>query len=231
MTSSNALSEFKKSSKLLGHEVLCSLAAQHGPSFFLLDAEHLRANYATLLSAFTAHYPKVQIGYSYKTNYTPQICRILHDVGAWAEVVSEMEYAAARRLDTPGKRIIFNGPYKAEWAFREAALEGATLNLDSRRDLDLLKAVALSAPNNVSIRVVLRTNFAIDENVSRFGFDVEGPELASALGTIHALPNVYLAGLHCHFPNRDLDSFRRRAEGLVGLCNRFFPNQPPVPGF
>jgi diaminopimelate decarboxylase len=227
MSGSNGLSEFKKSSKLLDHDAYCSLAAIHGPSFFLLDAEQLRSNYASFRSAFTTHYPKVEIGYSYKTNYTPQICRILQDAGAWAEVVSEMEYAAALRLDTPCERIIFNGPYKAEWAFSEAALGGATLNLDSRRDLDLLSAVAVSAPAGIKIRVVLRTNFVIDANVSRFGFDVEGAEFASALETINALPNVYLAGLHCHFPNRDLDSFRKRAEGLVGLCKRIFRNQPP----
>ena len=227
MKSSKTLTGFRKTSKLLDHEVFCSLAKRHGSSFFLLDAEQLRTNYASLLSAFQAHYPKVKIGYSYKTNYTPQICRILQAAGAWAEVVSEMEYAAARRLGTPGENIIFNGPCKAEWAFREAALGGATLNLDSSRDLDLLSAVALSAPAGVTLRVVIRTNFAIDESVSRFGFDVEGTEFESALETINFLPNVYLAGLHCHFPNRDLDSFRRRAEGLVSLCKRIFPNQPP----
>ena len=227
MNGSNDLLEFKKSPMILGHASFCSLAAKHGPSFFLLDAEQLRTNYSSLRSAFTAHYPKVEIGYSYKTNYTPRICRILQDAGAWAEVVSEMEYAAARRLDTPGNRIIFNGPYKAEWAFREAALEGATLNLDSHRDVDLLSKVALSAPTDLTIHVVLRTNFAIDENVSRFGFDVDGPEFASTLEAIRALKNVYLAGFHCHFPNRDLGSFRRRVEGLVSLCKRFFPSQPP----
>ena len=227
MNSTRTLSQLKKSSKLLNHDAFCSISDLHGPSFFILDAERLLINYLSLLGAFTEHYPKVKIGYSYKTNYTPQICRILQDAGAWAEVVSEMEYSAAKRLGTPCEQIIFNGPYKAEWAFREAALGGATLNLDSRRDLDLLSAVAVSAPTGVKIRVVLRTNFSIDENVSRFGFDVEGAEFNSILDNLNSLPNVYLAGLHCHFPNRDLDSFRRRTEGLVNLCRRIFPNQPP----
>jgi diaminopimelate decarboxylase len=221
------ISFVNETSNLLDYESFYALASEHGPSFFVLDAEQLRNNYTSLRTAFTKHYPKVEIGYSYKTNYTPQICRILQDAGAWAEVVSEMEFAAAARLNTPSNRIIFNGPYKADWAFEQAALGGATINLDSQRDLDLLRTVAANAPSGVTIRVLLRTNFAIDENVSRFGFDVEGSEFNFALDTVNTLPNVYLAGLHCHFPNRDLDSFRRRTERMVSLCERVFPNHPP----
>ena len=214
-------------SKLLDYSSYFDLAEKHGPSFFVLDAARLRANFRSLHSVFSANYHKVEIGYSYKTNYTPKICRILQDEGAWAEVVSEMEYAAACRLGTPGNRIIFNGPYKADWAFREAALGGAIINIDSLREIAILRSVAMTANVGIQIQVVLRTNFAIDHNVSRFGFDVEGAEFAEALESVRTLPNVNLAGLHCHFPNRDLDSFRRRAEGLVALCKRVFPNQPP----
>lgn len=227
MNSRDGLLDHETTSAQLDHAAFCALTAEHGPAFFVLDAVRLLSNYTALRSAFMAHYPKVEIGYSYKTNYTPQICRILQDAGAWAEVVSEMEFAAACRLGTPVDRIIFNGPYKADWAFREAALCGALLNLDSHRDLDLLSAVSATAPAGVMIRVVLRTNFAIDECVSRFGFDVEGLDFSAALEALAALPNVKLAGLHCHFPNRNLDSFRRRAEGLVALCKRIFPNHPP----
>jgi len=211
----------------LDHKSYSVLAREHGPSFFVLDPARLRLNFRALRSAFLANYCKVEIGYSYKTNYIPQICRILQDEGAWAEVVSEMEYAAACRLDTPGNLIIFNGPYKSDWAFREAAYGGATINLDSTRDLDLLSAVASTAKAGIQIQVVLRTNFAIDHKVSRFGFDVESVDFAEALKTVRNMPNVHLAGFHCHYPNRDLESFRKRAEAMVSLCKRVFPLQPP----
>jgi diaminopimelate decarboxylase len=214
-------------STILSFDSYKALAHNHGPSFFVLDVIKLVKNYSALRRAFNAHYHRVEIGYSYKTNYMPQICRILQDAGAWAEVVSEMEYSAACRINTPRDRIIFNGPYKADWAFRDAALRGATLNLDSQRDLSLLSDVASIAPAGVSIRVLLRVNFPIDETVSRFGFDVEEPSFLHALDTVRSLPNVHLAGLHCHFPNRELCSFRCRAERLVELCQRFFPDHAP----
>jgi len=227
MTNTVAQMVYQESQGHLDFSSYCALAKEHGPSFFILDSGRLRSNFRSLRNAFLGFYPKVEIGYSYKTNYIPQVCRILQDEGAWAEVVSEMEYAAARRIGTLCDRIIFNGPYKAEWAFREAAHGGALLNLDSTRDLELLRGVSNSASLETQIQVVLRTNFSIDHNISRFGFDVDSAEFTEALNILRNLPNVHLSGLHCHFPNRDLDSFRKRAEGLVELCKDVFPDKPP----
>ncbi len=202
------------------------LAAEHGRSFFLLDAARFRSNFSALLGAFEDHYPDVNIGFSYKTNYTPQLCRIVHEMGGFAEVVSSMEYDLARRLGVPGSRIIFNGPYKGAAAFKDAALSGATLNLDSARDLVMLQDIAPGADG--PINVVLRCNFALNaDEISRFGLDVDGPEFAAMLDGIAQLQSVVLKGLHCHFPDRDLESFGRRADRLVELVNRVFPDHLP----
>ena len=77
------------------------------------------------------------------------------------------------------------------------------------------------------IRVAIRLNFPIDDQVSRFGFDVDSPDFLNVLRSIIEFPNVRLSGLHCHFPNRDLDSFRRRVDSLISLCKRFFSDCPP----
>ncbi len=216
----------KDANTCLDWQTLAALSEEHGPSFFILDLPKFRSNFQALRAAFRAHYPAVEIGYSYKTNYTPHLCYAAHEEGGYAEVVSEMEYAAAKRLNIPGERIIYNGPYKADWSFLEAAHSGATLNLDSQRDLQLLRQAA-EAQSDKTIKVVLRTNFAIGADVSRFGFDVSGEEFRLALQTLDAIPNAELFGLHCHFPDRDLDSFRRRAEGLVALAHSVFPDRPP----
>lgn len=205
---------------------LAEIAREHGPSFFVLNLPKFRSNFRALREAFLAHYPSVEIGYSYKTNYTPHLCLAAHEEGGHAEVVSEMEYAAAKRLKIPGDRIIYNGPYKADWSFFEAAHTGATLNLDSVRDLWLLSQAADTDTTKI-VNVVFRVNFEIGGDLSRFGFDVDGDDFRSALTAVNALPNVKLCGLHCHFPDRDLESFRRRAEGLVKLMRGVFPDDPP----
>ena len=74
----------------------------------------------------------------------------------------------------------------------------------------------------------LRCNFPLrDAFFSRFGFDVEGEAFQTALSTIEALPNVALTGLHCHFPDRDLASYRKRAEKMLGLTAQLFKDKPP----
>lgn len=210
----------------LGWKRLSALAADHGQSFFILDLPRFQANFRALKAAFTAHYPSVEIGYSYKTNYTPHLCQAAHAEGGYAEIVSEMEYAAAKRLNIPGNRIIYNGPYKADWSFHEAAQSGAILNLDSLRDIHLLKTAAQTAPSK-TFNVVVRTNFAISDSTSRFGFDIDGGDFQMALSAIRDIPNAELRGLHCHFPDRDLESFRKRAHGLVDLTRQVFPDTPP----
>lgn len=210
----------------LDHESLKSLADEHGDAFFVLDGDRFERNFLALREAFRTHYGPAQIGYSYKTNYTPALCRIVDSLGGHAEVVSEMEYAHARRLGVPGSRIIFNGPVKAGWALRDAALSGATINLDNAHDCDMLIRVARDNPRAV-IRAVIRVNFAIGKEISRFGMDVDGQDFSDTHAALTELRNVSLAGLHCHFPDRDLDSFRRRAEGLLKVMRRVFPDRPP----
>ena len=205
---------------------LQDLSQTHGQSFFVLDADRFQENFQALRDAFRHHYPQVEIGYSYKTNYTPQLCRIVDALGGYAEVVSSMEFAQARRLGVAMDRIIFNGPYKGEDALREAALGGATINIDSMRDISALAALAGAHPGH-PIAAVLRCNFALrDDDVSRFGFDVAGPDFQEALDVLQraAIP---LKGLHCHFPDRDLASFARRAHEMVRLVDRLFPDNLP----
>ncbi len=203
------------------------VAKVHGDSFFVLDDGLFRANFEKLLSAFGAHYHDVRIGYSYKTNYTPRLCRIIHELGGYAEVVSEMEYDLAMRLGVPGPRIIFNGPYKSARAFRDAALAGALINLDSLRDLALLTEVA-AANAGTRFGVAIRCNFGLDtQEISRFGFDVQGQDFKSALAAVSQHSNLYLKGLHCHFPDRDLASFATRSRKMAALANAIFPEAPP----
>ena len=204
-----------------------AVAAEHGESFFIFDEAKFRANFTNLRAAFDAHYPHTRIGYSYKTNYTPYLCRIVHALGGYAEVVSEMEYELARRLGIEGPRIIFNGPYKSGVGFRDAALRGARINLDSTRDTELLIDVARDNPGKI-FDVVIRCNFPLAADaVSRFGMDVEGAAFRTTLTAIDHAANIRLAGLHCHFPDRDLDSFGRRARKMVALTRQIFPDAPP----
>ncbi len=210
----------------LSWKLVNALARIHGESFYVFDEARFRKNFTRLGAAFSTRYQDTRIAYSYKTNYTPAICKIVDQMGGYAEVVSEMEYDLARRLGVSGQHIIYNGPYKSFRSVRNALHDGAILNLDSMRDYASVISVASEAPQR-DCSVGLRCNFAVAEDcTSRFGFDTNGSEFWSVIGGIRSSPNVNLGGLHCHFPNRDLASFRSRTLQMLDIASRVFPSPP-----
>jgi diaminopimelate decarboxylase len=106
------------------------LTENYGSPLFVFSETKLRQQYKEIYNAFANRYPHVTFGWSYKTNYLPAICAILHQEGAIAEVVSEMEYDKARGLGIAGENIIYNGPHKSMAALEKAALEGAKIHID-----------------------------------------------------------------------------------------------------
>lgn len=197
--------------------LLTELAQQHGDAFYLLDTERFASNYSEMLAVFRAEYPDTHIAYSYKTNYTPALCRKIDDMGGFAEVVSEMEYELAQHLGVPAAAIYFNGPYKKEFFLRKALLAGANVNLDSLVEVEHAVRLACENPER-QIDVGLRCNFDIGTGrISRFGLDIDGGEFKQALSMLEGVGNIVLAGLHCHFPNRQIETFTARAAGMKKL--------------
>ena len=82
----------------LTREQVVDYVQQYGSPLYIFHAEELRKNYLDLLNTMRAIYPKYNIAYSYKTNYTPKIISLVKELGGLAEVVSEMEYTLAKRV-------------------------------------------------------------------------------------------------------------------------------------
>jgi diaminopimelate decarboxylase len=207
---------------------LQELENKYGDSFYILDIRKFEHNYREFLSCFQSIYPLSNIGYSYKTNYTPQLCKSVQSLGGYAEVVSQMEYDLAIRIGVPPSRIIFNGPLKINDGIENAILAGSIVNLDSVHEVSMVKEIAAKYPEKV-IAVGLRCNFDIGFGVSRFGLDVEGGDLEFAFNTISQLKNCSILGFHCHFstPQKNLESYALRTKKMLELCRLYFPDNPP----
>lgn len=211
-----------------GWDVFSTLAREYGDAFYLVDISAFRGNLTRLRDAFRQRYERTELGYSYKTNYIPALCRAAHAHGCRAEVVSGMEYALARKVGVPGKRIIFNGPYKTESELRQALLDQAMINLDGPYELALLKKLCSEFPDKqfqVGLRCAVNVSDAID---TRFGFDARNNDLEEAARAINAIPNCRLAGLHCHSSaNRLPASYGERIRLLLSVAKRLFHDAPP----
>lgn len=206
----------------LSRSILDRIAEQVGCSFYLLDTKRFRSNYEALLESFQAFYPKTNIAYSYKTNYIPQLCGLVHDLGGFAEVVSEMEYELAKKVGVPGDRTFFNGPCKTFKAVEGVLLSGGVVNADSMADLQLILELARQHASR-RLRIGLRCNFEVGDGVlSRFGFDVRTGALDAAKRLIGESQNVELVALHCHFATRTLDTWTNRTKGMLHLIREHF---------
>lgn len=212
---------------VVSHEVLAELADRWGPSYFLLDTDRFRSNLTRLVDAFRRWYPQSRFGYSYKTNYTPALCRIVDEMGGSAEVVSAMEYEAARRIGVDPRRIIFNGPLKSEDDLWRALCEGARVNIDSPSQIRAMEQLAprLEEPVEVGVRVTFALEGAAP---SRFGFDADANDAAEAIAALDALPGVGVRGLHCHFSTRrrSVADYRQISTKMVELSDRLFMTPP-----
>lgn len=198
-----------------------ALVEEHGSPLFVISEQKLRDNARRLLHAFATRYPSVRYAWSYKTNYLGAVCRVLHEEGAWAEVVSGFEYEKARALGVPGHEIIFNGPHKTRSGLERAIAEGARIQVDHLDELYLIESIARETGRRVPIGIRLNYETGYTENWSRFGFNVESGQAMDAAWRIANSENIELKWLHSHIGTFVLDhrAYGAAARIVTGFMN------------
>lgn len=171
---------------------------QYGSPVFVISERTIRQTYRSTLRSFTTRYPKVQMAWSYKTNYINAVCNVFHQEGSWGEVVSGFEYRKALGNGVPGNKIIFNGPEKTDAELELAINNDSLIHIDHFDELYQLVDIAdrLNKKPRVAIRVNMDTG--IYPIWDRFGFNYENGTAWSALTKIVASGKLNLVGLHCH---------------------------------
>ncbi|MCB1734949.1 MAG: hypothetical protein H6981_11080 [Gammaproteobacteria bacterium] len=175
---------------------LVELAAQHDSPLHVVDKQRLQDNYREFVGAFRARYPNTELGTSYKTNPLPGVLQALHEIGSYAEVISEFELWLALRLGMPGERIIVNGPGKGPAGIRLAIEQGVRIiNIDSLYEIDLAAehAARLGRVQDVGVRLVTSVGWS-----AQFGLSIASGAARDAFAAIAAQPSLRAAGIHIH---------------------------------
>lgn len=219
-----------RSSSPWAYRSLEKRAVAVGDTFYVYDEAKFVRNFREFSAVFREIYAPTTIAYSYKTNYMPVICKKAAELGAFAEIVSSMEYEIVRALKLAGPRVIFNGPCKDFRTTERILVGGGIVNVDSSADLAKVTAVARKHRRR-QLRVGVRCNLRDGLAFSRFGIDTGSAEFAATIAALRACRNVKLAGLHCHYPTRDLDSFRKRTEALLRVCDDVWDEPPEFLNF
>ncbi len=194
--------------------------------YYIFDTKGFITNFRALEEAMRRYYPNYIPAYSYKTNYTPFICKVAKDLGAYAEVVSDMELSLSLKLGYAHDRIIYNGPVKGTM-LEQHILNGGISNIDNVAEAERVISLAKSNPGK-KLKAGLRINSDIGANfVSRFGLDVDGPEIIDVINSIKAQPNLNLVGLHMHVSRaRYIEAWQRRIDNILDAADRFIDGVP-----
>ncbi len=200
---------------------LNDLTDKFGSPLFVLSEKKIRQNQKSAIRIFKTRYPKVQFAWSYKTNYLNAVCKIFHQEGSWAEVVSEFEYEKAKLLGVRGENIIYNGPEKSRESLITAIKDRAKIHIDHFDELyDLIE---LTDELKLKARVAIRVNMdvGIFPKWDRFGFNFENGEAHQAIRRITAQKNLELIGLHTHIGTyiTYAESYKVAASKLMNLAN------------
>jgi len=209
-----------------------ALAREFGTPLYVVDEAKLRSDFAGFIGAFRAVYPKVELGYSYKTNPLPGVIRVLHECGALAEVISHYELWLALQLGVAPSNIIFNGPAKTPQSIALAVERRVKLiNVDGLDEIDTIAQAAarFGVTQPVGVRVVTSVGWQ-----AQFGLRIGTGEALEAFERIKAHPRLEPVGLHVHLGTgikevpvylraiREMLEFARQLEAGAGTRLRYF---------
>jgi diaminopimelate decarboxylase len=197
------------------------LIEKYGSPLYVFSERTIRKAMEDIRRAFSIRYNKVQMAWSYKTNYLDSICRIFHQEGSWAEVVSGFEYEKAIRNGVKGENIIFNGPGKTFDDLEKAVRNGSFIHIDNIDELFMLSDVCQR--KNQEARVAIRVNMDIGiyPKWDRFGLNYENGEAWDAVNRIMINPKLKLMGLHTHIGTyiMSVEAYRIAATKLADLAS------------
>lgn len=174
------------------------LLGQFGSPLYVVSENAIRNTYREMFQAFSTRYPKVQMAWSYKTNYLDAVCRIYHQEGSWAEVVSWFEYEKALSNGVDPRKIIFNGPYKSVEELRQSILNGSLIHIDHFDELYQIIQLSRELPEKAKVAIRINMDTGIYPQWERFGFNYENGEAWNAINRILNTPQLELVGLHTH---------------------------------
>jgi diaminopimelate decarboxylase len=200
------------------------LVRDYGSPLFVFSEHDMRSKARRAKEAFGSRYKKVSFAWSYKTNYLNAVCRVFHSEGWLAEVVSDFEYAKARKLGVAGKDIVFNGLDKPLDCLKRAMSEGALVQIDNWDELNVIEKIVekFKKPVQVGIRVWL--DAGIRPIWTKFGFALANGEAARAAARVVKNPKLVLHTIHTHIGTYILapEAYRVATQKLVALREQIF---------
>lgn len=186
------------------HDVLLEIVKKYGTPVYVYFEEKLRQQCNLIMSKFKKYFTQGKAFYAYKANANPHLCKIIHDEGFGAEVISKGEYLLALNLVEPNE-IVFNGVSKCDEEIFLAIKYGVfIINAESLQEVFVINEIAEKLGKKVPIglrinpNIKVKTHGLILTGWKRNKFGIEVKAFIKNFDKIIKLKNVSLIGLHFH---------------------------------
>ncbi len=201
------------------------IAAEVGTPAYVYSSDVVRTQFQRLTDAL-APVPH-RVHYSLKANSSLGLLRLLHGLGAAADVVSGGELWRALRAGFGPHEIVFSGVGKTERELEEAVDAGVLLvNVESERELELLDAIAGAKQTTVGVALRVNPEITVEtphayirtgEKGNKFGIPYD--EVRAVARRAQRMSHVRLLGLDMHVGSQlsRLEAYAHGIERLLEL--------------
>jgi diaminopimelate decarboxylase len=209
---------------------LARIAAEVGTPVYVYSRATLERHFTVFRDALVAGgVVDPLVAYAVKANSNVAVLKVLGDLGAGADTVSEGEVRRALAAGIPPERIVFSGVGKAHREIEFALKTGvAEINVESEPEMNLIAQVA--AELGVRAKIAFRVNpdvaagghakIATGKSENKFG--VSFAEAARLYANASNNANLDPVGVACHIGSQitDLAPMRAAFSKMRGLVEQ-----------
>jgi len=192
---------------------LVEAAKTHGTPLFVVSESYLRQNIRDYKAAFEKYWPEgsVKVLPSVKANPNIAIRKVIDSEGAGCDIFGPGELECAIRAGVSGENISVNGSIKSKEIIQKSIALGATIILDSPKELELCIDGAKKLGMRANILLRLKPWLGDTDEMSDFipsseirrltqtiKYGIPTTEVLSMAESLKSFKEVNLLGVHIH---------------------------------
>lgn len=196
---------------------LSNLLGRSKTPFFIFLENKIRDNVRTFSRVFKSLFDNIQIFYSFKANFLPEICKIIRSEGIGAELVGLPELKLALEIGFPPEKIIIGGPYLTkeiiEMSIDKGVKEIIVYNIKYLKQIDTI-AKKLNKIQNICLRI------RSSKFESKLGIQLTNKNLTELVSFVKSYKNIKLTTILSHYKTQ-MNSLEQFNKNIKTLANAF----------
>ena len=178
----------------------------------------IRNNIKSFTNIFSAEFKKLDCFYSFKANFLPDICKIIHSEKIGAELISLPELKLALKVGFLPNKIIIGGPYLPEDLI-ELSIKNRVRELIIYNLNDLKRINNIAQKFNHVQKVCIRVNSQKFD--SKLGIKLNEKKMKKLEASNKRFHNIKINSILSHYSTQmnDIEQFKKNINSIIDSLN------------